>query len=96
MLSYCVFRMRRNWVVAGIPGEQVMAGLVVPPSELESPPPEPVLPPLPELELPAVARARASRPLPEPMLLPVPELELPPVPVPLAPIDPSTAGRTDQ
>src|SRR5580692_2625974 len=82
VLSYWVFRMRRNWVVAGIPGEQVMVGLTVPPSELESPPPEPVLlelPPLPGFVLP---------PLPEPTLLPVPVLELPPVPVSLAPMTP--------
>src|ERR1700733_1371397 len=86
VLSYCVFSRRRNWVVAGIPGEQVMVGLAVPPSELESPPPEPVLPPLPELEFPPLPELEFP-PLPEPTLLPVPVLELPPAPV-LAPMTP--------
>src|SRR5580698_4328677 len=72
--SYCVFRMRRNWVVAGIPGEQVIPGVLV------KPPPSGLTPPsLLEPTLP---------PLPEPALLPLPELELPPAPVLLAPMTP--------
>ena len=61
-----------------------MGGVVVLPSELESPPPEP---PLPELELPPLPEL-VLPPLPEPTLLPLPELELPPEPVSLAPMVP--------
>src|SRR5580698_403585 len=73
--SYCVFRMRRNWVVAGIPGEQVMVGLLVNPPSRLAPPSllEPRLPPWPELALP---------PLPE--LEPAPVLLAPMTPVQLA------------
>src|SRR4051812_35548384 len=78
--SYCVFRMRRNWVVGGIPGEHVIAALppepvlTLPPVPVLTLPPEPVLtlPPVPVLTLP---------PVPVLTLPPVPELELPPVPV---------------
>src|SRR3954447_12396735 len=78
--SYCVFRMRRNWVVGGIPGAHVI--LAVPPEPVVVSPPEPVvvLPPEPVVLLPPEP---VVVPPPEPVVVlpPVPELELPPVPV---------------
>ena len=78
--------MRRNWVVAGIPGEQARVGsALLPPLPVLDPPlpvldpPLPVLdPPLPVLDPPLPV---LEPPLPVPTLPPVPELELPPVPV---------------
>src|SRR5579863_4740907 len=83
--SYSVFRIRRSWVVAGIPGEQVMVA-VLPPSTPELPPePEPELEPVPEPELEPVPEPELE-PLPEPEPEPPePELELPPLPEPTPP-----------
>ena len=70
--SYWLFRMRRNWVVAGIPGAQTMVeGSTVPPDPVLEPPLPVLEPPLPVLE----------PPLPVLTLPPLPVLTLPPVPV---------------
>jgi hypothetical protein len=79
VLSYWVFKIRRNWVVAGMPGEQATVGVLVPPSELESPPPVPVLLPPPVLELAPVPELELA-PVPE-VTPPLPERELPPAPL---------------